>query len=383
MHVLLVDDHDFTRALHKKVLTDLGVQAITEARDGNEALAAARARRPDIVITDLSMPGMDGMTFVNHLAQERLADSVVIASGLAPGVLKAVEAMAVAQGLRVLGAIEKPLRKDALASMLYLHAHPADIGVSGVLPLDAAAVERAVELGQFKAWFSPVLDVSLMRVVAADVVPRWESPERGVLMGDAELAPVLALPAAAAVERSIVQGALSAGGLWRQMGWDGVVTLPPGMAFVSDQSLWNDMPLMIRKHGASGSVALALDASLLVRDAARGALAAARALMDGYHVDVRLHEVADCDALMHVAACSVVTCPAAWVVAEGAAAERAALRRVQDFAARMGAELGVSGVDDATLLGRLASAGVRRAQGSAVGRSATAAETYDTHLARR
>src|SRR5512140_760791 len=173
LHVLLVDDHDFTRSLERRVLTELGVTQGTEARDGNEALARARESRPDIVISDLNMPGMDGMTFINQLAREKLADSVIIASGLAPGVLKAVEAMAIASGIRVLGAIEKPLRKDALASMLYVHAHPEGRTGAGARTPDADAVERAVELGQFRAWFSPVLDVQAMRVVAADVVSRW------------------------------------------------------------------------------------------------------------------------------------------------------------------------------------------------------------------
>ncbi len=43
----------------------------------------------------------------------------------------------------------------------------------------------------------------------------------------------------------------------------------------------------------------------------------------------------------------------------------------------------LSGVDDAAMLGKLARSGVRRAQGLVIGRAASAAETYDTHLAFR
>jgi len=50
---------------------------------------------------------------------------------------------------------------------------------------------------------------------------------------------------------------------------------------------------------------------------------------------------------------------------------------------RVGAEIGVSGVDDAAMLGKLVRSGVRRAQGLVIGRPASAAETYDTHLAFR
>ena len=362
--------------MEKRVLTELGATRITEARDGNEALACARASRPDIVISDLNMPGMDGMTFISHLAQEKLADSVIIASGLAPGVLKAVEAMATASGIRVLGAIEKPLRKDALSSMLYLHQHPEGGGVAQAL--DAAAVERAVELGQFKAWFSPVLDVRAMRVAAADVVARWESPEHGIKVGDDELAPLMDLPAAPAVMKALIQTSLSAGGLWRQMGWSGMLTLPSGLATIRDTALWDWLPPTVRSNGANGTVALGIDGGLFARDAARGAFAVARAMMDKYFINVRIKAPAELDALKMLAACNVVTCPVSWV--DG---QPEVMRKVRDFAARMGADIGVSGVDTAAQLGQLAGAGVRLAQGYAIGRAASAAETYDSHLVHR
>lgn len=378
LHVLLVDDHDFTRALHRKVLADLGVATISEARDGHEALGLARASRPDIVLSDLSMPGMDGMTFISNLAQEKLADSVIIASGLAPGVLKAVEAMAIASGMRVLGALEKPLRKDALAGLLHLHEHPAEAGAFAGMPFEVSAVERGIELGQFRAWFTPVLDVTFMRTVAADVVPRWESPERGVMLGEADLAPVLALPAGPSVMRAVVAAALNAGALWRQMGWTGLLTMPVGVAASQDAEFWDWLVAAVKKQGAGGSVSLAVPAALFVAEPARAAFAVARAMMDGYHVCIRVQESAELDALTALAAANVVTCPVTWV--EG---DAHAMDKVHALVSRVGAEIGVSGVDDAASLGQLARSGVRRAQGNAIGRPASAAETYDSHLAFR
>jgi EAL domain-containing protein (putative c-di-GMP-specific phosphodiesterase class I) len=321
---------------------------------------------------------MDGMTFINHLAQERLADSVIIASGLAPSVLKAVVAMAVANGVRVLGALEKPLHRDALANMLYQHAHPSEGGADEAKAPDAATVERAVELGQFKAWFRPVLDVTVMRTVAAEVVPRWESPDYGIKMGDPEFAPVIDLPAGPSVMRAVVHAAVNAGSLWQQMGWNGMLTLPTGLARVRDEALWDWIPVLIKDHGANGTVALAVDGALFATDPGCGAFAVARAMMDGYYVIARVHQPSEIDALRLIAACHVVTCPADWLQGNPAA-----MKKVTEFASRMGAEIGVRGVADAAQLERLASAGIRRAQGDAVGRPASAAETYDLYLARR
>ena len=100
--------------------------------------------------------------------------------------------------------------------------------------------------------------------------------------------------------------------------------------------------------------------------------------MDGYHVSIRVQEPAELDALAALAAANVVTCPASWVDGDASA-----MNRVYALVSRIGAEIGVSGVDEAAVLGKLARAGVRRAQGNIIGRPASAAETYDTHLAAR
>ena len=130
--------------------------------------------------------------------------------------------------------------------------------------------------------------------------------------------------------------------------------------------------------GANGTVSLAVTGALFVTDPARASFAVARAMMDGYHVSIRVQEPAELDALAALAAANVVTCPASWVDGDASA-----MNRVYALVSRIGAEIGVSGVDEAAVLGKLARAGVRRAQGNIIGRPASAAETYDTHLAAR
>jgi EAL domain-containing protein (putative c-di-GMP-specific phosphodiesterase class I) len=278
----------------------------------------------------------------------------------------------------VLGALEKPLRKDALAGLLHLHEFPAEAGAAAGAPFEVSAIERAIELGQFRAWFTPVLDVAFMRTVAVDVVPRWESPERGVMMGEADLAPALALPTGPSVMRAVIAAALNAGGLWRQMGWAGLITMPASFAATQDAESWDWLAAAIKKQGAHGTVSLAVTGALFVSHPARAAFAVARAMMDGYHVSVRVQEPAELDALTALAAANVVKCPVSWVEANASA-----MNKMYALVSRIGAEIGVSGVDDAAQLGKLARAGVRRAQGNVIGRPASAAETYDSHLAAR
>ncbi len=58
--ILLAEDQAMNRKLFREFLEVKGYKVV-EARDGAEALALARAERPDLVLMDVQMPGMDGL----------------------------------------------------------------------------------------------------------------------------------------------------------------------------------------------------------------------------------------------------------------------------------------------------------------------------------
>jgi CheY-like chemotaxis protein len=67
--LLVADDKATSRELIRMVLEDCGY-AISEASDGIEALAIARAIEPDLIILDLHMPGIDGYGVATELRRE-------------------------------------------------------------------------------------------------------------------------------------------------------------------------------------------------------------------------------------------------------------------------------------------------------------------------
>jgi len=64
--VLVVDDFSDTRTMYAEFLEFSGFRVI-EASDGYEALAQVAARKPDIVVMDLSLPGIDGWTATRRI----------------------------------------------------------------------------------------------------------------------------------------------------------------------------------------------------------------------------------------------------------------------------------------------------------------------------
>ena len=79
MKILIVDDSEPMRQLISTFITDLS-GAIFECGDGSEALAAYRKHRPDIVLMDLKMAGMDGLTATQQIRQYFPEAKIVIVS---------------------------------------------------------------------------------------------------------------------------------------------------------------------------------------------------------------------------------------------------------------------------------------------------------------
>jgi diguanylate cyclase (GGDEF)-like protein len=76
--VLVVDDSGATRRILRRTLEEAGYR-VSEAADGAEALVQCRAERPDLVLLDIDMPGMDGPTALSHMqADDDLVDIPVL-----------------------------------------------------------------------------------------------------------------------------------------------------------------------------------------------------------------------------------------------------------------------------------------------------------------
>ncbi len=78
--MLLVDDEPGFRAQLREVLADYGVVVAAEAGSGLEGVEVARRLRPDVVLMDLRMPEMDGITATRLLAEDLPLCPVVILS---------------------------------------------------------------------------------------------------------------------------------------------------------------------------------------------------------------------------------------------------------------------------------------------------------------
>jgi CheY-like chemotaxis protein len=75
--ILVVDDEEDVRTFLLALFADAGAQ-ICEAADGEEAIAVARERRPDLITLDLSMPGTDGVVAFGELRDSPETENIPV-----------------------------------------------------------------------------------------------------------------------------------------------------------------------------------------------------------------------------------------------------------------------------------------------------------------
>jgi len=81
MRILIADDHTLFRDSLRSLLTSRGFEVIGEAGDGREAVDLTRSLQPDIVLMDLSMPGLDGLAATRLISAEMSQVKVVVLTG--------------------------------------------------------------------------------------------------------------------------------------------------------------------------------------------------------------------------------------------------------------------------------------------------------------
>jgi two-component system, LytTR family, response regulator AlgR len=116
--VLIVDDEALARGRLRALLAeDASHEVVAEADSGEACLALVAKHRPDVVLLDIRMPGMDGIETARHLATLAEPPAVIFTTAYDAFAVQAFDAQAV-------GYLLKPVRGERLAEALRRAARP-------------------------------------------------------------------------------------------------------------------------------------------------------------------------------------------------------------------------------------------------------------------
>jgi EAL domain-containing protein (putative c-di-GMP-specific phosphodiesterase class I)/CheY-like chemotaxis protein len=274
LRFLVVEDHGFQRWTLGNHLKELGATTVFFAADGKEALEIFSNATPaiDVIVTDLNMPGMDGMAFVRHLGELRIPVSIILVSSLERALLSSVSTMVRAYGVTLLDAIEKPVtaRKLEAAVARYTAVGSAPKPVAPSASFTQAEIETGMRNGEFEPFFQAKVDLKTGALKGAEALARWRHPAKGVVL------PAAFIPLMESSRRIdeftgwMLQRAAKSCRQWRSSGITATVSVNVSLVSLADVGIAERYVELIRGQGLEPrDVILEVTETAAVSDLAR------------------------------------------------------------------------------------------------------------------
>lgn len=258
--VLVVEDSVVQRAHLVGLMRKLGFGVVLEAGDGNEALQVLEthgAQPVFLVLTDLEMPGMDGIELTRRLTDRALTENLIVVSARDPRLLEIIESMGSEDAaIGLLGTVPKPVREDDLVLLL------ERVGQAGGMRASQRAVRTpsqeelgaALARGEFVVHFQPKVSMRSGFIKGVEALARWQHPQHGML------APLHFLPCLegsalmAPFTLAIVEQVLRQITFWQQGGLPGMsVSVNLSAENLGDSRFVAQLSALVQAHGVAPS----------------------------------------------------------------------------------------------------------------------------------
>ncbi len=182
--VLIADDSASQRQYVTGICQQVGVNNLSDATNGIDALNILQRQPIDVVLVDLEMPVMDGVELIRAIAEKKVNTSLIILSAKDPILIASVGTMAEADGLHVLGTFQKPLSTDLLECSLLRYLQETKLAKEpSAQQAEVTAVElkEALENGELTLAYQPKLTLQGLVLRGVEALARWKHPHKGAI----------------------------------------------------------------------------------------------------------------------------------------------------------------------------------------------------------
>jgi two-component system response regulator YesN len=164
--VIIDDDHKVLRGM-KKVIPWKSLQCewVGEAHNGEEGIKIILDKKPDIIITDIYMPVMNGLEMIQELKEYSLDHKVIILSGF-----NDFEYARQAMRLKIADYLSKPASIDTITDVLK--------SVINQLQEEAVEKKQVVELKKKMTLYEPLVEKEWIKSVVTGITNVWQVPSR-------------------------------------------------------------------------------------------------------------------------------------------------------------------------------------------------------------
>ena len=238
--LLVVDDDPRISRLAIRVAKKLGYE--TEAIGGSSDFERRYATfKPDVILLDLNMPGMDGIELLRFLADRNSRAAILLISGVGGRVLNTTTRLGSELGLNMVGGLPKPVDIDVLRDALARQ-------FKDTRKITEADLAGAIDNDELFVCYQPKIDLRSQRVCGAEALVRWRSPVHGQVSPDeflplAEAGALIEPLTYKVLERSIRDHAL-----WDEAVPDLALAVNLSPRLLTDLTLPDRVEAMLRAH---------------------------------------------------------------------------------------------------------------------------------------
>lgn len=383
--LLVVDDERIQRLIVTRAVESEGF-TVDGAADLDEAAEFLSRRTYDAIVLDLSLGAREGVSLLHGLRRGGADPLVVLISGMDARVRIASCRLAEALGLRVAGAIEKPIVPAALRALLRDIARPGT--TDRVAPTEvpnAAELAAALEGGDITVAFQPKVALASRLVIGLEALARWQPA------GSEPVPPDLFVPIAerhgliATLTRQVLRQALVACRRWREHHPDCGVAVNISPLLLANPDLPEEVDAALAQAGvAPGALVVEITEGVVITDPLLAIEVLTRLRIKGVRLSIDDFGTGHSSLLSlmrlpftelkidrsFVACCE--TDPEAWKI----------IRATISLAHELGLDVVAEGVESASIEERLIGAGCDIGQGWRFGRPMPAAAVeawFDAH----
>jgi len=290
LNYLVAEDHDFQRKMLVRMLRGVDANAIYEASDGMGALAILQdpGKPVDIIISDLDMPGMDGLAFVRNLGESGVSVAIIIASALDRNLLASIQTMSEAYGINLLGVLEKPLTPEKLFPIIARHSTPAARLLRPTGPVfSLEEILAGLKDGEFEPYYQPKIEMATRRVSGAEALARWHHREYGLVAPYAFISTLEELGQIDTLTDTMVDKSAAFRRTWAASGIEGSVSINLSIRSLVDVQTADRLIGLVRAHQvAPRDVVMEVTESALTTDVGHTLENLARLRMKGFGLSI-------------------------------------------------------------------------------------------------
>jgi EAL domain-containing protein (putative c-di-GMP-specific phosphodiesterase class I)/CheY-like chemotaxis protein len=250
LRFLVVEDQGFQRWTLEQMLRGMGADEVLTAENGERALEIVRSTHPpiDVIVTDLKMPGMDGIEFIRHVGEAITSASFLLVSEQDPSLLASVAAMTEAYGVRLLQALRKPVTRQKLAAAIARVREPAE-AAEATRAFALGEIDAGIRNREFVAFFQAKISLTTGNVDGAEALARWRHPQAGLVLPSSFVHVLESNGKMDAMTLSMLEQAAVACRGWRERGFPTTVSVNVSLTSLSDVGLADRLDNVVSLHG--------------------------------------------------------------------------------------------------------------------------------------